>query len=182
MTVMKARLRLAVLLVAGLLVQATFGADLRIAGVAPDLMTLLVICAGLAGGPQLGTVVGFCAGVLADLLLQGTPFGLSALSLCLVGFGVGVLRAGVLREGWVLTPAVAFVATAAGVVLFLALGDLVGQTQLALEGRPWIVKVILVESIDAAVLSIPVAWAVRWAATGSAGAARVSGAPGSVTR
>ncbi|HWG73557.1 MAG TPA: rod shape-determining protein MreD [Acidimicrobiales bacterium] len=171
----KARLRLAALLVVGFLVEATFGADLRIAGVAPDIMLLLVICAGLAGGPEQGAFVGFSAGLLADLLLTDTPFGLSALTMCLVGFAVGVLRSAVLREGWVLTPAVAFIATGLGVVAFLGFGDLVGQTQLAAEGRAWLVKVALVEGIDAAVLSIPVAWLVRRASSGSTGASRLSG-------
>ena len=45
------------------------GNDLRVAGVAPDLMVLLTICAGLTGGAEAGAWVGFWAGLLADLFL-----------------------------------------------------------------------------------------------------------------
>lgn len=169
-----ARLRIGGLLVVAAFIQATFGADLRIGGVAPDLMTLVVICAALAGGPDQGAVVGFCAGLLADLVLTDTPFGLSALTLCLIGFAVGALRSAVLREGWLLTPVVAFLGTVAAVALFLGLAYLVGQSSLAHEGQSWLVRVALVEAADSAVLSVPVAFLFRWAASGSAGAARLA--------
>lgn len=170
----KARLRVAVLLLVTFFIQSTFGNDLRIAGVAPDFITLVVVCSGLVGGAELGTVVGFFGGLLADLFLIDTPFGLSALALCLIGFAVGSLRSAVLREGWVLTPAVAFVGTAAAVALFLGLADLVGQSQLLAQGRPWLVRVALIEALDAAVLSLPVTRLVRWAAAGSTGVTRLA--------
>ncbi len=169
----KARLRLGVLLLLVAFIQVTFGDDLRIGGVAPDLLALVTICAGLAGGAELGAYMGFFAGLLADVFLTDTPFGLSALTLCLVGAGVGALRTAVLREGWVLTPLVAFVATGAGVIAFVAFGDLVGQSQLAHEGRNWLVRVVFIESIGAAVLALPMAKLVEWTARGSVGANRL---------
>jgi rod shape-determining protein MreD len=169
-----ARLRVAAIVLVTGYIQATFGADLRIAGVAPDLLTLVVICAGLAGGPEQGTVVGFGAGVLADLVVTTTPFGLSALTLTLIGFAVGTLRAGVLHDSWALTPVVAMVATGATVALFVALAGLVGQPQLASEGQAWLVRVGVVEGLYSAVLSIPVTRLLRRAARGSAGVARLA--------
>ena len=62
-----AGIRVALLLGLALLVQTTFGDDLRVTGVAPDLMVLLAICAGLTGGAESGAWVGFWAGLLADL-------------------------------------------------------------------------------------------------------------------
>ena len=53
-----ARLRIAMLLVAAILIQTAFGNDLRVVGVAPDLMVLLTICAGLTGGAESGAWVG----------------------------------------------------------------------------------------------------------------------------
>lgn len=169
----KARLRLAVLVLFVAFVQATFGANLRVDAVAPDLLALVAICSGLAGGVELGGFMGFFAGLLADLFLTDTPFGLSALTLCVVGAGVGALRTAVLREGWVLTPLVAFVATIAAVVGFVAFGDLVGQSQLAHEGRDWLLRVAFIEGVDAAVLAVPVAKLVELAARGSVGASRL---------
>ena len=57
--------------------------------VAPDFMMLLAVCAGFVAGPDKGAVVGFAAGLVSDLFLQSTPFGLSALAACLAGFVVG---------------------------------------------------------------------------------------------
>src|SRR5580700_8387383 len=70
-------------------VQQTLILDLRVGGVHPDIMVLLPIVAGIVGGPSRGASMGFGSGLVADLFLP-TPFGLSALVGCLVGFAVGV--------------------------------------------------------------------------------------------
>ena len=118
-----------------ILVQTTFGDDLRVTGVAPDLMVLLAICAGLTGGAESGAWVGFWAGLLADLFLTATPLGLSALTYCLVGAAVGALRTGGAAGVRVVIPAAAVVGTAAAVLLWVGLGDVLGQSQL-LDSRP----------------------------------------------
>ena len=89
-----ARLRIGLILVVAILVQSALGSDLRVSGVAPDLMVVVAICAGLAGGAEAGAWVGFLAGLLADLFLTSTPLGLSALTYCLIGAAVGALRTG----------------------------------------------------------------------------------------
>ena len=55
--------------------------------IAPDIMVLLPIVAGIIGGPARGATIGFGTGLVSDLFLP-TPFGLSALVGCLLGFGV----------------------------------------------------------------------------------------------
>jgi len=168
------RLRIAALLLVAVLVESTLAPDLRLARVAPDVMVLLAVCAGLAGGPEQGAVVGFLAGGLSDLLIDDTPLGLSALACCLVGYAVGVLRANVLPErSWVLTPLVAAVAVATEVVIFAVVGDLVGQGQLLAGGRGWLVRVALIEAFFNAVLAVPVARLFDRAARGSKGAAAI---------
>lgn len=168
---MAARFKVAVLLVAGILLQTTIVPDLRVEGVAPDLMLLLAICAGLAGGAQYGALVGFVAGLLSDLFLVGTPFGLSALSFCLVGFVVGMVRAAVVPENRLVVPLIAFLATAGGVVLFVLIAVLVGQRDMIAPGPHWVVRVAMVESLDSAILAWPVSWLFDRASLGSAGAA-----------
>ena len=168
-----ARLRMGLVVVAAILVQTTVGDDLRIAGVAPDLMVLVAICAGLTGGTEAGAWMGFWSGLAADMFLTSTPLGLSALTYCLIGAAVGALRAAVLPEGRLLTPVVAAVATAASVLLFVGLGDVLGQGQLLEAGRSWLIRVALIEAAWAAVLAIPVAWIYGRAARGSAGAERL---------
>jgi rod shape-determining protein MreD len=167
-----ARIRLGLLLVVGILVQTTLASDLRVRDVTPDFMLLLTICAGLAGGAESGAFFGFFAGLATDLWLT-TPLGLSALTYCLVGFGVGALRANLLPDGRLLTPFTAFVATGGGVALFVVLGDLVGQSQLTAEGSSWLIRVAVVEAVFGAVLSVPVSWLVERAARGSVGAERL---------
>jgi rod shape-determining protein MreD len=161
-----ARIRLAGLLVLALLLQTTIIPDLRIFGVCADLMLLCTICASLAGGPELGAMVGFAAGLLADLFLTTTPLGLSALVLSLVGYAVGSVRGTMLQEGWLLAPATAFVASAAGVVTFVLAGVMVGQSQLTRIGPVAIVKTALLVGMMNALIGAPVFRLVGWAAAG----------------
>lgn len=178
-----ARLRVAGLLGAAVVVQTSVGADLRVDGVAPDLILLVTLCAGLFGGPRQGVLVGFAGGLLADVFLVDTPLGLSALTWCLVGYAVGVLRATALPDGWAVVPVVVLAGTAAGIVAFVGIGDIVGQHQLVAGGRSWLVRVVVVESVLNAVLSVPVAWLYDRAARGSEGAAAVGrGRPEQVAR
>jgi rod shape-determining protein MreD len=170
-----ARLRILILVVVGLVVETTLGPDLRLFGVSPDVMLLLAICAGLTGGAEAGAVVGFAAGLLADVSLTTTPLGLCALSWCLVGWGVGTLRASVLPQSRSVLPAIAFTATLGGVLIFLLIGDLVGQSQLTELGRSYLVRVAVIESLWSALLALPVASIYERAARGSAGAAALAG-------
>jgi rod shape-determining protein MreD len=162
-----ARVRLAGLLVAALVVQTTIVPNFRVLGVCADLMLLCTVGAALAGGPELGALVGFVAGLMTDLFLQATPLGLSALSYSLVGYAVGSARGTVLQEGWLLAPGAAFVATAAGVVTFVIAGVMVGQSQLTRVGPLGIVKTATIVGILNAIVAVPVCWVVAWAAAGS---------------
>jgi len=178
----KARLRVAGIAVVALFIEVTFGTDLRIWGVAPDLLCLVTVAAALAGGPEQGALCGFGCGLLADLYLQDTPFGLSALTLSLVGFVVGTFRVASPINSKVLTPGVVAVATAVQVAVFLALAGLFGQSELAHEGRDWLIRVVVIESVDAAVLSLPVCWLLRRASRGSPGAVALGETQAAPTR
>jgi len=174
--VFRARLRIGLLIVFTALVETTLGSDLRVAQVAPDLMVLLVICAGLTGGTESGAWVGFWTGLLYDMFLTGTPVGLSALTYCMVGSAIGALRTTFLQERRALLPIAAFVGTLAAVLLFVAAGTILGQSQLLGGGRSWIIRVMIVESLWNAVLALPAGYIYARVARGSAGAERV-GAP-----
>ena len=82
-------LRWATVVLVAFVLQIGVLVDLQPFGVHADAMLLLAICAGLAGGPARGAVVGFTAGLLADVMMPGT-MGISALAYAVVGFGVGV--------------------------------------------------------------------------------------------
>jgi rod shape-determining protein MreD len=168
-----ARLRLSALLLVALLLQTTIVPDVRLRNSCADIMLLFAICAGLAGGAEMGAIFGCAAGLLTDLFLQTTPVGLSALTYCLIGFGVGAVRRAVFREGWLLPPAIALVASSTGVILFVIIGSTVGQSQLTSVGPRTIVEVAVIVGVMNAVLAVPLSRVVAWAATGSVGANRV---------
>jgi rod shape-determining protein MreD len=124
------RLKVPLLVLVALVVHAQLLPDVRVAGVHPDLMLLVAVAGGIVAGPSVGAVLGFSVGLLTDLLFLETPLGLSAMVFCLVGYGVGLLQAGVLRSSWWLPIITALVACAAGELLFALVGALFGERQL----------------------------------------------------
>jgi len=82
---------LAAVVVAAALLQSTVLAELRLAGVRPDVLVLSVVAVAMASGPTSGAVFGFSAGLVADLLFD-LPVGVSALVYTAVGFAVGTVR------------------------------------------------------------------------------------------
>lgn len=161
------RIRLAGFLLLALLLQTTIVPDVRILGVCADLMLLSTACAGLIGGPEMGAIVGFAAGLLTDLFLTTTPLGLTALVFSLIGYAVGSIRRTMLQEGWLLAPATAFVASSAGVIAFVVAGVMVGQSQLTRMGPVGIVKTALLVGLMNAVLAVPVYRVFAWVVSGS---------------
>lgn len=105
---------------------------------------------------------GFSAGILADLQPVTTPFGLNALVLTLVGFGVGLGSAALLRGPWWLGTAVAAAGSAAGTLVYVGLAILVGQGGLLHDVRT-VGTVVAVVAVGNALLSLPVLPSVRWA-------------------
>jgi len=152
-----ARVVLVVLLFVTL--QETLVLDLRVGGVHPDLMILLPIVAGIAGGPARGATMGFGAGLVADLFLP-TPFGLSALVGSLVGFGVGVATVALDRSAFWLPPVAALAGSAAYEGLYAVLGSVLGQPQML---HVDLLRIIVVVSVTNAVLAIPALRLVTWA-------------------
>lgn len=160
---MKTAAKVLAVLVVGVFAQSAFGSDLRVDGIAPDFMMLLAVSAGFAGGPDRGAAVGFAAGLLSDLYLQGTPVGLTALAGCLVGFAVGWGRTQVLTTRLALAPIVAAAGTVVGVAIFVVIGYLVGQSQLIVPGKSWLVQVAFIEAVYSAIFSLPAVGLMSWA-------------------
>jgi rod shape-determining protein MreD len=152
-------IRLVLVITLLLLVQSTIGLDLRLAGAHPDLMFLLPIAAALAAGPEEGAMVGFLAGLGADLLLP-TPFGLSALVGCMLGFAVGRVTQATDRTIWWLTPLVALTGSAVAVMLYAVLGAVLGQDEML---KVDLLSIVTVVSVINALLAAPVTRLVAWA-------------------
>ena len=152
-------LRVPLVLVTVLLLHTTVLSQLRVAGVAPDVMLLLAVGGGLSGGPTRGGAFGFASGLAVDFFLE-TPLGLSALVFSLVGYSVGVAQTAMLRSAWWIPVLTALVASAAGQVLYAVTGTVVGSRPLVTSRLAVIVAVVAVGN---AVLAVAVVRLVSWA-------------------
>src|SRR5450432_2321310 len=76
-----------------LLLQLTLVDRLPLGSGAPDLVLLAVTALGLTGGPAVGMLTGFWAGLALDIAPPASQLvGERALVFCLVGYGCGRLR------------------------------------------------------------------------------------------
>jgi rod shape-determining protein MreD len=117
----------AMLLVFALAVQLTVLARLPLPGATPDLVLLAVVSLALANGPGFGLVAGFASGLASDLVPPADhAVGRWALVLTLVGYCAGLARGETRRSAFVPLFVVA-VSAAASVLLYAALGALLGD-------------------------------------------------------
>jgi rod shape-determining protein MreD len=119
-------LTVAVVLTA-LMLQAAVVNRLQLPGTGPDLLVLVVVAFGLAAGPTYGVVLGFFAGIAADVLPPADhSLGRLALALAVVGYLAGLVE-DVEERSVLTTVAVVAIASGAAVVLYAGVGGLVGD-------------------------------------------------------
>jgi rod shape-determining protein MreD len=149
--------RIALIVVAGVLLQLSFFSRVALFHVSPDLMPALVASFGLLGGSMAGAVTGFSIGLLVDCLLVGPVGGTS-----LVLLGTGYL-AGLFRERFEihsrLVPPLLIVA----LTLFAQLGYAAVQLMLGIDAPVslLIVRDMLLKSVYAFFLGWPIYVGVR---------------------
>jgi rod shape-determining protein MreD len=161
--------RLALLLIAIVLIQTTILPYLRVFDVVADLGLVATVAVAYREGPETGAIFGFAAGLSMDLFLQ-TPLGLSALAYALTGYLIGILQGGMLRSAWWVSPVLGAFGGIIGGLLFIGIGALVGQEQLfALRSLRVVLLAGLLDAIVAPIMFPIVSYAVRGVAprTGS---------------
>jgi len=161
--------RIGLVVLGFVVVQQTVMLDVRVGGVHPDIMILLPIVAGIAGGPARGASMGFSAGLVADLFLP-TPFGLSALVGSVIGFAVGVTTLALDRSALWLAPTAALGGSALYEISYAVVGSVIGQPQML---HVDVLRIVVVVSLTNAVLAIPALRLVTWALP----AASIEGVP-----
>ncbi|GGV12592.1 rod shape-determining protein MreD [Streptomyces griseoflavus] len=118
------------LIVVALVVQVSVLARLHLPGAVPDLLLLTVLGLALVYGHVGGALVGFGAGLLADLAPPADhAAGRYALVLCVIGYLAGLVKpeSGQVRSAT--GPMVVVVAAAVGsTLLYAGVGALVGDT------------------------------------------------------
>ncbi|MFD5323007.1 rod shape-determining protein MreD [Streptomyces sp. NPDC127092] len=120
----------ATLVVVALVVQVSVLARLQLPGAVPDLVLLTVVALALVYGHVTGALVGFTAGLLADLAPPADhAAGRYALVLCVVGYLCGLARPENGRLKSASGPMAVVVAAAIGsTLLYAGVGALVGDT------------------------------------------------------
>jgi rod shape-determining protein MreD len=152
------RSRVVISLVAVLIaivIQTTVFAPGRIQplGVAPALVTLVVIAISREVESEYLLLIGFTAGILMDLIGSGT-LGLWAMTLTAVAYAAGRLRYR-FAEGPAYVAGVVFGLTVASQFLYVLLGTLFGQGTLSEPGVFW--KIVL-PGVWNLILAVPVFW------------------------
>jgi rod shape-determining protein MreD len=154
--------RVPLVIVVGLAVQTTFFADMQPFDALADIMVLLAITAGAVAGPRDGALCGFVTGLAYDFVLR-TPFGLSALSYALAGYGAGYLQEWMSSARWWLASLVVGAASAVAIVGYAVIGTVFGLKDAV---NPHLVTVMAVVGVVNAVLAVPALWVQRWALLG----------------
>jgi len=152
-------LRVSLVCVLALSLQLTVFVDVRIAGVAPELLAMVAILAGYFGGPQRGQSVAFVAGLLWDIYLP-THLGVSALIFAVVAYAIGSLEAGLFHDSRSQQAAVVTLATIVVVVAYALSNEILGVRGLL---DLHLLKVAAVAGLLNGVLSLAAAPVVRWA-------------------
>ncbi|MFJ9644802.1 rod shape-determining protein MreD [Streptomyces sp. NPDC004244] len=118
------------LILVALVVQVSVLGRLQLPGAVPDLVLLTVVALALVYGHVGGALIGFAAGLLADLAPPADhAAGRYALVLCVIGYAAGLVRpdSGRFRSAW--GPLLTVVAAAIGsTLLYAGVGALVGDT------------------------------------------------------
>jgi rod shape-determining protein MreD len=146
---MRRVLSLAAIIVTALLLQSTIFAQMKLFGVRPELMYLVTILIAIIEGPGEGMVVGFVGGLAQDFMLN-SPKGLTALTLTLLGYGIGLTRQYITSPSPLLPTVLVGIGTAAGVLFYEVVGFLLGQVEQPLF---YTIKVPLLTGLYGAVLT-----------------------------
>lgn len=142
-------------IVIALVLQTTvFGSSgIQPLGVPPALVTLVVIAIGPYVENEYHLLLGFTAGILADLMGSGT-LGLWAMTLTTVAYVSSRLRAQ-FQESLILSGVIVFALTLGSQVLFVLLGTLFGQN---LVGDTSLTAKIVLPALWNLLLAYPVFW------------------------
>lgn len=123
---MRRALALTGIILTALLLQTTVFADVRLLGARPELVFMVTIVLAILEGPSSGAVAGFAGGMAQDFLLN-QPKGITALTLTLVGYAMGLLRQYIVSPSPVLPIFLVAGGTFGGVLFYGLVSFLLGQ-------------------------------------------------------
>jgi rod shape-determining protein MreD len=142
-------LAITAIIISAVLLQSTVFAQLRLLGVRPELLFLVTIVLALHEGPSDGAIVGFVCGLSQDLLLN-QPKGITALTLTLLGYSVGLARQYIVSPSPLVPTIVVAIGTAIGLAFYEVVAFLLGEFQGTMSEA---IKVALLAALYNAVLT-----------------------------
>jgi rod shape-determining protein MreD len=155
-------------IVTALLLQTTVFPKVTMFGVKPELLYLVTVVFAALRGPAEGAVVGFVSGLAQDFMLN-TPKGITALTLTLLGYTVGLARQYITSPSPLLPAILVAVGTASAVAFHQGVAFLLGE-----EEGPfgYIARVVLLTAVYGAILT-PIFYPVLRRASAATTAGRV---------
>lgn len=138
------------IIVVNFILQSTVLQHFRVLGIGPNTSLIIVVMFAILWGKKGGATIGFCAGMLQDIL-AGPAIGINALIYMLVGYNMGIFEKTLFKDNY-FTP-VLFTMIATGfyhVLHFMIMYMLRSQIEMNILIR----KIMLVEGIYNAVLSV----------------------------
>ncbi len=159
---------LVAVIVTALLLQTTVFPELTLLGVRPELLYLVTVVFAALRGPAEGAIVGFASGLAQDFMLN-MPKGITALTLTILGYTVGLARQYITSPSPLLPAMLVAVGTAAAVAFHQSVAFLLGE-----EEGPfgYIAKVVLLTAVYGAILT-PIFYPVLRRAAAATHAGRV---------
>jgi rod shape-determining protein MreD len=135
--------QLSLVVFTALLLQTTIFPQLTLAGAKPELLYMITILMAMLEGPTTGAVMGFAGGMAQDFL-QNAPKGITALTLTLLGYGVGLIRTYIVTPSPWLPMVLVAVGTFAGTLFYGIVSALIGQMD---TGWLYLLKIALFSGI-----------------------------------
>jgi len=132
-----------------LLLQSTVFAQVRLLGARPELMFMITIIFAILEGPREGMIVGFAGGMAQDFMLN-QPKGITALTLTLLGYSMGLARQYIVSPSPFLPVTLVGVGTFCGVIFYQIVAFLFGQIDLSIG---FLLKVAILSAIYCAILT-----------------------------
>ena len=146
-----------------LLLQSTVFSQIELFEAKPELTYLITVILAMIEGPSAGASGGFAAGMAQDFLLN-QPKGITALTLTLLGYSVGMIRQYIATPSPALPVLLVTGATAGGLLFYGLVSFLLGELDV---GWGFLVRVAVLSSLYNGILT-PLAYPVlRRVAEGS---------------
>lgn len=123
---MRRAFSLTAIIITALLLQSTVFAEIRLVGARPELLYLVTIVFAMLDGPASSAIAGFAGGMAQDFMLN-QPKGITALTLTLVGYAIGLLRQYIVSPSPLLPVFLVAGGTFVGVLFYGFVAFLLGQ-------------------------------------------------------